>query len=573
VGDSIQALGFLHWGKASASLQDVVARPSSKALPEVAAVPIAADTALSGAQEGRLIQVEGFLREQSMSFGDRILSLESGRTRFTAVLEHPQEFPLLERLRAGALVRLTGVCDIRWDERFTPPNPEEMRLLLRAPPDITVQRDAPWWTLGRALVLMAVLIGVLLLATVWLVMLQRQVRARTGQLRKQMQHREALEEQLRQAQKLEGVGRLAGGVAHDFNNLLTVINGYCELLGMELEEGSDLRSCALEIKKAADRAASLTKQLLAFSRKQILQPVVLDLNLLVTEMDQMLRRLINEDIELITRTAPGPCLIKVDPGQISQVLMNLVVNARDAMPGGGQVIIETGQVVLEASQLALRPDVAPGPYVRMTVTDTGMGMDEETLNQIFEPFFTTKGLGKGTGLGLSTVFGIVKQSGGHIWTYSEPGHGTTFKLFFPAIGEAGTEEPEDWDEITRGGGETLLVVEDQGDVRQMVCRALENQGYRILAAERVEEALAIARRYTGPIHLLLTDVVMPRMNGRELAAQVMELRPGIRVLYMSGYTENVIAHKGTLDPGISFIQKPFSTRDLANRVAETLRKE
>jgi len=569
VGDSLQALGFLNWARANVFLQDVVIRPAAP-LPEVPPLPIASEAALSGVHDAQLIEVEGFLQERTRSFGDRILSLESGRTKFTAVLEHPQDFPQWEQLRTGALVRLVGVCEIRWNEEFTPPNPESMRLLLRSPSDISILRRAPWWTLGRALALAAGLIAVLLVATGSLVVLQQRLRARTNQLRKQMQQQETLEEQLRQAQKLEGVGRLAGGVAHDFNNLLTVINGYCELLTMELPDGSELKACTLEIRKAAERAASLTKQLLAFSRKQILKPVVLDLNELVAEMDVMLCRLISEDVELITRKTAEACLIRVDPGQIGQVLMNLVVNARDAMPHGGQVIIETNRVALEARQLETHPDVLPGAYVQMTVTDTGLGMEEAVLKQIFEPFFTTKEPGKGTGLGLSTVFGIVKQSGGHIWVYSEPEIGTTFKLFFPMIEDLGIPEINLMEEITRGGGETVLVVEDQSDLRLLVRRALGDQGFRILTAESVQDALVIADKHDGPIHLLLTDVVMPVMNGKDLATRIKALRPEIRVLFMSGYTENVIVHKGVLEPGIAFIQKPFSTRELASRVRETL---
>jgi signal transduction histidine kinase/ActR/RegA family two-component response regulator len=570
VGDPVQAIGFLSWNRSSAALKDVVLHPSRE-LPEVLPVPVAADATMTGLLDGRLIQVEGFLSEQSRAFGDRILSLESGRTRFTAVLESPQPFPESNRLRDGALVKLTGVCEIGWNENTTPPLADSMRIRLRTPSDIQILKEAPWWTLGRVLIVLAGLAALLLGIAFWMVLLQRKLKAQTQQLHAQMKQREMLEEQLRQAQKLEGIGRLAGGVAHDFNNLLTVINGYCEMLTMELKEGSDLAACAQEIRKATERASGLTRQLLAFSRKQILQPVVLDLNVLVQEMNLMLRRLVTEDIELITRPSPEPCPIKVDPGQISQVLMNLVVNAKDAMPEGGKIILETSRITLDDDYLKLRPDVAPGPYVQLSVTDTGHGMDPETLKQIFEPFFTTKGLGKGTGLGLSTVFGIVKQSGGHIWTYSEPEHGTTFKLFFPRVDETPVQPQPGVAMRSKGGGETVLVVEDQPEVLRTVCKALDGSAYQILTALTVEQALEIAHGHTGIIHLLLTDVVMPGMNGKDLASRIQQMRPGIRVMYMSGYTENAVVNQGILEPGIAFIQKPFSPRELVNRVVETLR--
>jgi len=570
VGDGVEVLGFLDWSRAKVALTSAVFQ-EVQGQPEIPVLSVAADSAMSGVNDGRLVQVEGFLREQATSFGDRILSLESGRTTFTAVMEHPQAFPGQERLRSGALVRLTGICDVAWNEDLTPPAPAELHLRLRSPQDIVVLKSGPFWTLKRVMFLMAILLIVLAATTVVLILLQKRIKARTEQLKHQMAEREALEDQLRQAQKLEGVGRLAGGVAHDFNNLLTVINGYCEMLVGELQQ-EDLKICAREIHKAGERAASLTKQLLAFSRKQILQPVVVDLNRLVLEMEKMLGRLITEDIELVTRLSPEPCLIKADPGQIGQVLMNLVVNARDAMPDGGQLIIETDPVVLDKDIVRTRPFVQAGPHIRLTVTDTGHGMDAATLEKIFEPFFTTKEQGKGTGLGLSTVFGIIKQSGGHIWVYSELGQGTSFKLFLPQVEGERISEAESPEEKTHGGGEVVLVVEDQEEVRKLVCRALEGQGYHILHASDGPEALEVARRHPGTIHLLVTDVVMPGMNGRDLARRLTEVRQGLKVLFMSGYTEDAVVHRGVLDKGIDFIQKPFSPRELAAIVAEILHR-
>jgi len=571
VGDGVQVMGFIRWVHSKAILQNVQVHPVPLQM-EVRPLSIAADTALSGVHDGRLVQMEGFLREETLSFGDRVLALESGRKTFTAILENPHGFPGLDRLRAGALVRLVGVCDVTWDEAQNPPVPTDIRLRLRTPADIAILKSGPFWTLRRALILMAVLLGILGTATVFLILLQKRVKARTEQLKQQMDHRSALEDQLRQAQKLEGVGRLAGGVAHDFNNLLTVINGYCEMLLADLDGQKAQQECAQQIARAGERAMALTKQLLAFSRKQILQPVVLDLNQLVSDMDKMLRRLITEDIQFSTRISREPCLIKVDPGQMGQVLMNLAVNAKDAMPAGGQLVIEVDPVFLDAEVVRKRPDMIPGSYVRLTVSDTGNGMDAQILEKIFEPFFTTKEPGKGTGLGLSTVFGIVKQSGGHIWVYSEPGQGSSFKLFFPRVEDGSPERVNLSGEAEPGGGETVLVVEDQEEVRRLVCNALESRGYCVLSACDGEEALRVSSQHEGVIHLLVTDVVMPGLNGPELAKRLVEDRAGLKVLYMSGYTEDVMVHKGLLEKSIDLIQKPFGPRELAARVAEVLER-
>jgi PAS domain S-box-containing protein len=387
------------------------------------------------------------------------------------------------------------------------------------------------------------------------------------------EHR-ALEEQLRQAQKMEAVGRLAGGIAHDFNNLLMVISGYCEFLLDRIGSDPVVRGPAQEIAKAANRATSLTRQLLAFSRKQMLMPKVVDLNAIVTENFKMLTRLIGEDIDLVM--VPGSDLgaVKADPGQIEQVIMNLAVNARDAMPRGGKLTIETFNVSLDESYARLHAPAEPGEYVMLAISDTGMGMDPETQSHIFEPFYTTKGA-KGTGLGLSTVYGIVKQSGGYVWVYSEPGKGTSFKVYLPRVsstGEPMTVMPQvsvSGAEVAPGS-ETILLVEDEVTVRQLAREYLESQGYTVIEAADAAAAMQLSQAHKHPIHLLLTDVIMPGMNGRELASHLSPRRPEMKVLYMSGYTENAIGHNGTLDAGIILLQKPFTLPALKVKVREVL---
>ncbi len=379
------------------------------------------------------------------------------------------------------------------------------------------------------------------------------------------------EEQLRLSQRLEAIGRLASGIAHDFNNLLTVIGGYSELLLHQLDQNNPMSQIVEEIRKAGDHAASLTRQLLAFSRKQVLQPKVLDLNSVVTEMEMMLRRLIGEDIELITVLSPNAARINADPGQIEQVLMNLVVNARDAMPQGGKLIIRTDNVELTEGYASQHIAVRPGRYVMLAVSDTGTGIDAETQKRIFEPFFTTKKIGKGTGLGLSTVYGIIKQSGGNIWVYSEVGRGTTFKIYLPLVDEeAESIQPRATDATPPRGTETVLLVEDEEMVRRMTRGMLEMNGYTVIEAANGEEALAVCERHHGPFHLLLTDVVMPQMSGRELAQAIATLHPEMRVLYMSGYTDDAILHHGALDPGTVLLEKPFTSSALARKVREVL---
>jgi two-component system cell cycle sensor histidine kinase/response regulator CckA len=378
------------------------------------------------------------------------------------------------------------------------------------------------------------------------------------------------EEQLRQSQKLEAIGQLAGGVAHDFNNLLTVIGGYSSILLNKLEQDSPLRVSVQEIKRASDRAAGLTRQLLAFSRKQILQPKILDLNLVVSDLEKMVRRLIGEDVDLLAITDPNLGQVKADPGQLEQVLLNLIVNARDAMPSGGKLTIETANAIL-SPDYALSHGAPGGPYVMLAVSDTGSGMDAELQNHVFEPFFTTKVPGKGTGLGLATVYGIVKQSDGHIWLYSEVGKGTCFKIYLPRVDDVVTDEVNTGGlRLAPKGTETLLLVEDEDQVRQIVKAILEQQGYDVFAAANGEEALKLAELHGPRLDLLVTDLVMPQMSGRELAEQLSLTLPDLKVLYMSGYTDDAIVRHGLLDASLSFIQKPFDSATAARKVREVL---
>ncbi|HEY5074027.1 MAG TPA: PAS domain S-box protein, partial [Pyrinomonadaceae bacterium] len=383
-----------------------------------------------------------------------------------------------------------------------------------------------------------------------------------------------LEDQLRQSQKMEAIGQLAGGVAHDFNNLLTAINGYSGLALQKMDDNHPLRGYLEEIKKAGDRAASLTRQLLAFGRKQILQPLPISLNDVVTDMNKMLRRLIGEDIVLIAKLDPGLKKIKADPGQIEQVLVNLIVNARDAMPQGGKLTIETLGVDLDQEYAGRHVGVVPGRYVMLAVSDTGTGMSEDTRARIFDPFFTTKEKGKGTGLGLSTVYGIVKQSGGNIWVYSELGHGTTFKVYLPELAAAPQKtEAAAVESLMPGGSETILLVEDEDVVRGLARKTLEHAGYHVLEASRSEEAVRLFHQQAQPIDLLLTDVVMPETSGKEVADRLTELLPGLRVLFMSGYTDEAIVHHGVLDSDVEFIQKPFTPAALVRKVRAVLDSE
>jgi two-component system cell cycle sensor histidine kinase/response regulator CckA len=383
--------------------------------------------------------------------------------------------------------------------------------------------------------------------------------------------RKQLETQLQQSRKMEAVGRLAGGIAHDFNNLLTIIKGYTELALNRTASYPEIHADIERIENASERAAALVRQLLAFSRKQVLQPKTLDLNSIALNLDKLLRRLMDENIEMITRVDENLGAIKADPAQVEQVIMNLVVNARDAMPKGGRLTLETCNTELDSAYASDHVSVRPGRYVMLAVSDTGIGMDEETVAHIFEPFYTTKESGRGTGLGLSTVYGIVKQSGGYIWVYSEPGRGSTFKVYLPRVDDlAPGASAERRTKDSRRGTETILLVEDEDGVRELAKSVLAAQGYEVLVAGRPDEAMALLQNHKKEIQLLLTDVIMPSMSGRELARQVTAVRPDIKVLFMSGYTDNVISAGGMLEEGISFLQKPFTPTVLIQKVREVL---
>lgn len=385
------------------------------------------------------------------------------------------------------------------------------------------------------------------------------------------QEKEKIREQFLQAQKMESIGRLAGGVAHDFNNLLTVILSSCSFMAEDLREGDPLLEDLRQIESAGDRAVSLTRQLLAFSRRQVLQTRVLDMNRILKDLDKMLRRLIGEDIDLVTAIDADLWKIVADPGQIEQIVMNLVVNARDAMPTGGRLTLEVTNVELDEEYARNHVSVTPGPHVMLGVSDTGAGMDAATMAQVFNPFFTTKEGSKGTGLGLSTVYGIVKQHGGNIWLYSELGVGTSFKIYLPKAKETEGEVSEvSVGIVDSRGTETVLVVEDETAVLQLAVRVLERKGYSVLTARDGLEGQTVANSREGFIHLLLTDVVMPKVSRKALAEKLLATRPDLKVLYMSDYTDNSIVHHGMLDKGTHFLEKPFSVNALAEKVRQVL---
>jgi two-component system cell cycle sensor histidine kinase/response regulator CckA len=390
-------------------------------------------------------------------------------------------------------------------------------------------------------------------------------------IKQDVSERKQLEDQVRQSQKMEAVGRLAAGVAHDFNNLVTVINGYCEMVLNSVGSADPVRADLEEVVKAGNRAASLTRQLLAFSRQQVLAPRSLDLNAVVADLEKTLRRVIGEDIDLTIVPSQELEEVKADSTQIDQILLNLAANARDAMPQGGKLTIETSNVDLDAVYTQRHPAVPPGRYVMLAVSDTGIGMDAETQGHIFEPFFTTKEVGKGTGLGLATVYGIVRQSGGFVWVYSEPGRGTAFKIYLPSVIEpAKSVIPPPARESSSAGTETVLLVEDEKAVRDLANRILRAYGYQVLESNSPEDALQIAERYPRVIHLLLTDVVMPRISGPQLAGQIISMRPDLKVLYFSGYTANAIVDHGVLEKDIAFLSKPFTPAALAQKVRDVL---
>jgi PAS domain S-box-containing protein len=390
--------------------------------------------------------------------------------------------------------------------------------------------------------------------------------------------RERLERQLHQSQRLESLGQLAGGVAHDFNNLLGVILNYASFVAQEIDNRANVRdvdwravsSDVAEIQRAAERATRLTHQLLAFGRREVVQPVTLTVNDVIRDMERLLTRTLGEHVELVTSLASDPWLVMADPGQLEQVLVNLAVNARDAMPGGGRLVLESQNITVDDDYVARRPELAPGRHVRLRVSDTGAGMGKDVIDRAFEPFFTTKPKGEGTGLGLATVYGIVKQAGGDVEIYSEPGFGTTISVILPATGSASPLRPEPKSSRHQGGGETVLVVEDETAMRELTRRILAKSGYHVLLAACGSDALREAQQHDGPIDLLLTDVVMPQMLGREVAERMAALRPGIRILYVSGYAQPILGSTGTLEQGVTLLEKPFTEPLLLAKVREVL---
>jgi two-component system, cell cycle sensor histidine kinase and response regulator CckA len=514
---------------------------------------------------------------------------------------------ITERKRAEAALReaeekyrsifenaVEGIFQSSCDGRFIAVNPAMARILGYASPEELIARrtdiEVPYYVdancrseLEQTLAEQGLVVGFECeiyrkdLSRVWTVKNIRAIRDEQGAVLyyegsiEDITERKTLEEQLRQAQKMEAIGQLAGGIAHDFNNLLTAIGGYSEISMTLLQAEDPLRHNLEEIKKAGDRAAALTHQLLAFSRKQVLQPKVLDLNSIVSELEKMLRRLIGEDIELCTALNPELGSIKADPGQIEQVIMNLSVNARDAMPQGGKLTIATENVFFTEEFVGQHGALLPGAYVMLAVSDTGTGIDEKTKMHLFEPFFTTKEVGRGTGLGLSTVYGIVRQSGGNIWIHSEIDQGTTFKIYLPLINDNASEykrspEPEEF----LKGSETILLAEDEEMVRHLVRDVLKKYGYEVLEVSNGGAALLICEHHQGQIDLLVTDVIMPEVSGRELENRLRQVRPDMKVLFMSGYMGNSHIENDSIDSDIPFLQKPFTTQALVRKVREVL---
>lgn len=571
VGDRVEAVGFLPLGAKLPLFEEVQLRVVGSGSPE-AAVPSSAEDLPTGAMDSRLVSVEAHLVGRRSNHGDEVLSLRAGKASFTAVLEAPQPLPSIDALRPESLLRLTGVCNTAWDTARVPPKPVSFRLLLRSPADVAVLQQASWWTASHTLGVLASVCSLMVIVLAWVFTLQRRVHHQTALIAAKLERETQLQAQLAQAQKLESIGRLAGGVAHDFNNLLTVINGYGDLALARLRAGDPLRPQLEQIRRAGERAAVLTQQLLGFSRKQRIQPRPVNLNTIVSEARAMLQPLVGELIRVNTVLQPELSQVVADPGQIDQILMNLAANARDAMPDGGTLTIGTQDVRLERRFQNADEEVPPGSYAVLTVSDTGTGMSLETQRHMFEPFFTTKEQGRGTGLGLATVYGIVKQNGGWIAVDSEPRKGTTFQIYFPSITETCTTSAPSAPPAVADGSERVLVVEDQEDVRKFAVEVLKARGYTVLASENGEAALELVMSHSKPIHLLLTDVILPGINGKDLADRLKAIRPDMEVLFTSGYTRDVIAQHCILEPGIAYLAKPFTPDGLASKVRELLPK-
>lgn len=566
-GDRVHAFGMVLHGEFGPFLRDVdIVRLGSG--PKLHPTPVAADEILEGAHNAELVQVEGTLTDKMAGIHGLAMVVQSRGVLFTAEMEGESQ---LQNLDVGSVLRLTGVCNLAEDPAGRSVS-DQFELLLQGPDSVEVLRPAPWWSPRRTLALSGSLAVLILLSALWVFMLRRRVALQTLLIRSKLEREAQLEAQLAQASKLESIGRLAGGIAHDFNNLLTVINGYSDLLLVQTGAGMESFKARLQqIRRAGGRAAELTHQLLVFSRKQVIQPQAIDLNALLTENREMIQRLLGEDVTLTTRLEPALGPITADPGQMHQVLMNLAANARDAMPNGGELLLETANIDLDEAFVETHPEVVPGPFVMFTATDTGVGMDENTRRHLFEPFFTTKETDRGTGLGLATVYGIVSQSHGCIEVYSAPQEGSVFRIYLPrSPASVAVKEPRNVESRSLKGSGTILVAEDQEGVRNMVVETLHSYGYRLLEAHDGQSALELGEGPEVDLDMLLTDVTMPGMNGRELAERLQALHPRIKVLYMSGHSHDILTREGVLDPGIEFLQKPFAPRALVAKVRELL---
>ncbi len=565
-GDRISAEGVVIPGEFGPLLDNVHVVLLSHG-PKPQAVRTAADEVIEGDHASELIQVEGTVANTVLGLRAATVVMASRGVLFTARTDGAGNTP---DLQVGSVLKLTGVCHFATDPVGSAV-PDQFELLLQGPDDIQLLQRAPWWTPQRTMVLAGSCALLIVLSMLWNFTLRNRVLRQTQLIRVKLEREAQLEGQLAQAHKLESIGRLAGGVAHDFNNLLTVINGYAGMLLGRTQAGDKMRAPLSAIQHAGERAAELTQQLLAFSRKQLVQPRPIDLGALLNQTADMLRRLVGEDIAVIVSSEPGLAIVTADPGQVHQVLMNLAANARDAMPSGGELRFRTRNVVLDASYSAAHPEVNPGEYVLLEVADTGLGMDEKTRAHIFEPFFTTKERGSGTGLGLATVYGIVRQNSGSIEVESVAGSGTTFRVLLPRTADSLTSDDATEDTPrSLDGIETVLVVEDLDEVRRLAVEVLKAHGYKVLEAASGALALELLQRSGERVDLLITDMVMPGMSGWQLAEELKPLQRQMLVLYMSGYSEQVMSSQGVLEPGLPFLAKPFTAQQLLTKVRSLL---
>lgn len=562
-GDNVDIVGFPDILEDNVVLRDAIVKKLDHGhlvQPRV----LSATENLDNRYNNMLVQVSGAIVAQSKNE----IVMRAGQYTFNVELDIVDRKQALSPLMAGTQVTITGVYWVRYSESG---RPVSFRLFLRSPGDVAVIERPSWWTAQRIFDLVIVISFLTAVAFAWVWMLRQQVHRQTAAIRRQAEQEMVLHEQLRQSQKMEAVGLLAGGIAHDFNNLLTVIKGYSEIVLSELDAGHRNRSQVEEIAKSADRAAALTQQLLAFSRQQVLAPKILNLNVVLEDLGTMLRRLLGESVELSIVLDPQLGNVKADPGQIEQVIVNLAVNARDAMARGGKLTIETANVNVSSADPAEDPDLQPGQYVVLMVKDNGAGMSPEVLARIFEPFFTTKEKGKGTGLGLATTYGIIKQSGGHISALSKPGEGAVFRVYLPlAKGSANPVTPHTIQKNPATGNETVLLVEDEDGLRALIRDVLAARGYHVLAANDPHQAIQISAQFPGPIQLLLSDVGLPYMSGQQLAENLGRQRPEVRVLFISGYSDEAIQKHGVLSPRTGFLTKPFSPQELTLKVREVL---